>query len=273
MRSRNIKPGFFKNYQLGRLPYEVRLMFEGLWCLADRRGRLKDEPMQIKAEIFPYDHLDEHQTSTMLDLLQTGAFISRYQTKGNRYIQIINFEKHQYPHVREQDSTIPAPGKPGASTSLAPDKPGGNPDVLNPESPILNPDMHQSGATKILEWFETTWKQYPKERRVGKKAAFRSYQRVVKTLEEAREVAAALAQYKLSKTVQDGFIKNASTFFANWEDYRDERRDQPGAISAPIERRPDPASAGLRGLAPASRIVNDLTGHATARNESKAESS
>ncbi len=218
MRSRNIKPGFFKNYQLGRLPYEVRLLFQGLWCVADRRGRLKDEPMQIKAEVFPYDPLDEHQTSTMLDLLQTGAFILRYEAKGNRYIQIINFEKHQYPHVREQDSTIPAPVKHRACTSLAPDKPGGNPDVLNPESGILNPESLNTAGSTLAGIFESIWKEYPK--RLGKKLAFVHFKASVKTEVDVSAIRSALANYKKQIEGKDRqYIQHGSTWFNNWRDY------------------------------------------------------
>ena len=47
-RARNIKPGFFKNEFLAEMPCEVRLLFIGLWTLADREGRLEDRPKRIK---------------------------------------------------------------------------------------------------------------------------------------------------------------------------------------------------------------------------------
>ena len=52
-RARNIKPGFFRNSDLVELPMDARLLFIGLWTLADRMGRLEDRPKQIKMEIFP----------------------------------------------------------------------------------------------------------------------------------------------------------------------------------------------------------------------------
>ena len=58
MRARNLKPGFFKNEDLAELPFEGRLLFAGLWCLADREGRLEDRPKRIKAEIFAFDSVD-----------------------------------------------------------------------------------------------------------------------------------------------------------------------------------------------------------------------
>ncbi len=53
-RARNIKPGLFKNEILGVAEPIYTLLFEGLWLLADREGRLEDRPLRIKAEIFPY---------------------------------------------------------------------------------------------------------------------------------------------------------------------------------------------------------------------------
>ena len=57
-RARNIKPGFFRNADLAELPIEARLLFIGLWTIADREGRMEDRPKQIKMELFPADSLD-----------------------------------------------------------------------------------------------------------------------------------------------------------------------------------------------------------------------
>lgn len=112
-RARNLKPAFFKNEQLAELPFEYRLLFEGLWCLADRCGRLEDRPKRIKAEVFPYDDVD---TDKGLSELQRVGMILRYSVNETAYIQILTFEKHQNPHCKEADSTIPAPCLHSAST-------------------------------------------------------------------------------------------------------------------------------------------------------------
>ena len=106
MRARNIKPGFFKNDTLAELDFAGRLLFIGLWGLADRAGRLEDRPKKIKAEIFPYDDVD---VDSFLGELAKCSFIIRYEAGGNHYIQIVNFDKHQNPHPRETPSNIPAP--------------------------------------------------------------------------------------------------------------------------------------------------------------------
>ena len=108
-RARLLKPGFFKNETLASLPFGARLGFAGLWTLADRAGRLEDRALRIKAEIFPYDDLD---MEGLLSELSRCGFILRYRCEDKGYIQILNFLKHQTPHIKEPASLIPAPGKP-----------------------------------------------------------------------------------------------------------------------------------------------------------------
>lgn len=134
-RSRNIKPGFFKNEVLGVADPLYSLLFEGLWVLADRAGRLEDRPIRIKGEIFPYrDGLD---MDSMLNWLESNEFIRRYTVAGKRFILVVEFVKHQNPHKNEAESEIPAPEEIGTKpekigTTLA--------DPLSSDSLILIPD-------------------------------------------------------------------------------------------------------------------------------------
>jgi hypothetical protein len=105
-RSRNIKPGFFRNAELVELPVETRLLFIGLWTLADREGRLEDRPRQIKMELFPADQFD---VGAMLDQLQSSGFLLRYEVDGKSFIEVSNFIKHQDPHYKEKASEYPPP--------------------------------------------------------------------------------------------------------------------------------------------------------------------
>jgi len=123
-RARNIKPGFFKNEDLAECQPLARLLFAGLWCLADRAGRLEDRPKRIRAEILPYD---DGSVDDMLNELHQAGFILRYQAAGQRYIQVLNFGKHQNPHHREQESMIPAPDGYAPCPEQAQDKPQASP--------------------------------------------------------------------------------------------------------------------------------------------------
>ena len=105
-RARNIKPGFFTNEDLVEIDPLGRLLFIGLWTLADREGRLDDRPKKIKMEVFPCDNCDVDE---LLEQLAEKGFILRYQVGSGKYIQIVNFSKHQNPHKNEKPSEIPAP--------------------------------------------------------------------------------------------------------------------------------------------------------------------
>jgi DnaD/phage-associated family protein len=143
MRARNIKPGFFKNDTLAELDFAGRLLFIGLWGIADREGRLGDRPKKIKAEIFPYDDVD---VDSFLGELARLGFILRYAASEAHYIQIVNFDKHQNPHPREAASLIPEPT--GACPGSAQDMPS------RAESPSLTTDSPSQGlltTTTIAE--------------------------------------------------------------------------------------------------------------------------
>jgi hypothetical protein len=112
-RSRNIKPGFFTNDRLAECEPLARILFAGLWCIADREGRLEDRPKRIKAELLPYDATDAED---LLRQLVEQGFLFRYKSDGHRYIQVLNFDKHQNPHIKESPSAIPAPDEHGTST-------------------------------------------------------------------------------------------------------------------------------------------------------------
>ncbi|MCX5975860.1 MAG: hypothetical protein NTV33_03285, partial [Coprothermobacterota bacterium] len=147
MRARNLKPGFFQNEYLADLPMAARLLFQGLWCSADRNGRLEYRPKKIKAEVLPYDDVD---VALLVKDLETSPdrFIYRYIVAGREYIQISNFSSHQDPHPREK-ALWPAPEMPDSASNQQPSdnlpetcqirflSSSLNPSSLNPSS--LNP--------------------------------------------------------------------------------------------------------------------------------------
>lgn len=104
MRSRNIKPGFFHNEELVECSFPARLLFVGLWCLADRAGYLEDRPKKIKIQVFPADNVDSEE---LLGELSGANLIKRYIAADRKYIWIPGFRSHQNPHRREKPSTIP----------------------------------------------------------------------------------------------------------------------------------------------------------------------
>ena len=113
-RMRFIKPGFFRNEDLGELSMAHRLAFAGLWTEADKAGRLEDRPKRIKADLFPYDDVD---MDTLLDGLADRGFIRRYVVDGVAVIQVLAWERHQRPRDDEPESKLPP--EPDASDEVA----------------------------------------------------------------------------------------------------------------------------------------------------------
>ena len=103
-RIRTIKPQFFTDDVLSDLSPLARLLFVGLWTLADREGRLEDRPKRIKVELLPYDNVDVDE---LLNILADHKFITRYTANFHRYIEIRTFAKHQNLNPRESASVIP----------------------------------------------------------------------------------------------------------------------------------------------------------------------
>lgn len=164
-RARNIKHEFFKNEELAEVSFPARLLFIGLWTLADCKGRMQCRPKRIKAEIFPYDDVDVVKELSDLD---KSGFITIYLVKNIQYIEIVNFEKHQNPHKNERakgsDCPDPingsqVPDLKGVQTN--PDKSGQVPNengtdpadslLLNPDSLLLNPDTSPSKDGRVAD--------------------------------------------------------------------------------------------------------------------------
>lgn len=157
-RARNLKPSMFKNEILGVADPLYTILFEGLWCHADREGRLEDRPMRLKAEIFPYRNVE---MDVMLIWLDDNKFIKRYEVNGEKYIQIINFKKHQNPHKKEVASTIPEPVQNSTSPGISGT---GRADSLNPLTLTPNPldsAKPQSVSAPFINLTLNTGEEFP----------------------------------------------------------------------------------------------------------------
>jgi hypothetical protein len=142
MRSRNIKPGFFKNEILAECLPLARVLYAGLWCYADREGRFEWRPKRIKAEILPYDDCD---IGELLGQLVDRGFVVEYSVNGQRYGCCPQFPKHQSPHVKEKESCLPAPEQSDTGTVQASEKHHINPS----DSGLLIPDTNISSSNPI----------------------------------------------------------------------------------------------------------------------------
>ena len=225
-RARNIKPALFKNEILGVADPLLTLLFEGLWLLADREGRLEDRVLRIKAELFPYrDGLD---VNPMLDWLAANGFVTRYTAGKSQYIQIENFVKHQNPHKNEPPSEIPSVSDGCIATELigtTPDKIGTAPaDSLSLDSGFLIPDSLNPptpSASVSGDLFPKFWKLYPNKK--GRAAAEKAWKKLKVTDDLFALIAQGLAKQCASQEwIKDGgrFIPHPATWLngKRWED-------------------------------------------------------
>jgi uncharacterized phage protein (TIGR02220 family) len=147
-RARNIKPGFFLNDLLVEQPLSNRLLFVGLWTIADKAGRLEDRPKKIKMCVFPADDID---IESGLSALHKAGFIVRYSVGDIAYIQVVNWDKHQSPHHTEKDSVIPPfVNNGGITVKERKDFRGNPPDSLIPDS-LIQEEETLSGKPDVFE--------------------------------------------------------------------------------------------------------------------------
>lgn len=223
-RLRTLKPGFFVDEDLAECSPLARLLFAGLWTIADRDGRLEDRPKRIKVQTLPYDECD---VDTLLWELAGHGFIIRYEVSGDRFIAVPTWHKHQSPHVNEAASTIPAPEEHGASTVQAPKQ--HSPSCLGSclGSGILEQDngvqeehlpstATEDVAVVCAEDFEQWWTTFGK---LGSKADARELYRWWRAHGADREqLLAAAVAYRAHCSATDCKMQHARTFLAKKPD-------------------------------------------------------
>lgn len=106
-RDRIIRAAFFTNDQVAALSMVARLLYIGLWTIADREGRLQNRPARIQVHLMPFD--DGVDIKQELQALADGGFIHLYEVDGKKLIQIANWKKHvkKSIHWNETDSELP----------------------------------------------------------------------------------------------------------------------------------------------------------------------
>ena len=95
-RIRTIKPEFWTDEKVGKLKRDERLLFIGLWNIADDQGVVKSNPAYIKGQLFSYD--EELRISTVKEWLASLAearMLVPFAYNGESYYIIRTFEEHQ----------------------------------------------------------------------------------------------------------------------------------------------------------------------------------
>lgn len=94
-RIRTIKPQFWDDAKIGRIPRDARLLYIGLWTFADDLGVVIADPVWLKSKIFPYDRIQVQQLEAWLGLLEKTGFISLLSVKSESFYYLPTFSRHQ----------------------------------------------------------------------------------------------------------------------------------------------------------------------------------
>ena len=93
-RIRTIKPEFWTDEVVVKLPFEARLLFIGLWNFCDDYGCIKDEPGRIQLQVFPGDASID--VCALIDLLVASELVERLSGPSDaRFLVMRSWEKHQ----------------------------------------------------------------------------------------------------------------------------------------------------------------------------------
>jgi hypothetical protein len=221
-RSRNIKPGFFKNDKLAECGPVCMIVFAGLWCIADYRGNLEYRPKRIKIDTIPYfdciEYGIEGGIEECIEILARYGFVKLYTVNDTQYLHINGFKEHQNPHKNERDAGTSIPGieKDGIDTDEercadASDR---------ADSLVLIPDSLNPGKRVSIP-FEDFWELYPRRTNKAKaQAAWKKLKPSDETFEAIRrniETRLRVGDWTLERK---NFIPHASTYLNNarWED-------------------------------------------------------
>lgn len=224
-RARNIKPAFFDNDALGELEPLARLLFIGMWTIADYKGDFEWREKRVKAKILPYDDCDIKKLAINLD---KSGFIRFYSDGENIYCNVVNFSSHQNPHKneREKGSDIPEYSEKMRQLvdlkgiTINPDKSrlkqecshSDRADSLN-----LIPDTLKPITDETYVSFEDFWMNWPKK--TDKKNAEKVWKKLKVTDELYQSIVNHCTRAYLKTDKQ--YIPNPSTYL-NQERWNDE---------------------------------------------------
>lgn len=93
MRIRTIKPEFWTDPLMVKLPRFTRLMYIALWSAADDHGCLVDEPERLALELMPREPLED--VLLAIDELVAVGRLVRRECEHRTFLVIVNWQKHQ----------------------------------------------------------------------------------------------------------------------------------------------------------------------------------
>jgi len=130
VRIRSIKPEFWASENMAALSRDERLVFIGLWSLADDEGRFRANPRYIAGQLLPYDEDGLVVVSRALARLREQAAVTLYEVDGSSYGLVTGWGRHQKID-RPSKSRLPDP-PPSVTTGVSVDSTKAREDSSSP---------------------------------------------------------------------------------------------------------------------------------------------
>lgn len=223
-RIRTIKPKFWDDSKIGKLSRDARLLYIGLWTFSDDIGVVLGDSVWLKSKVFPYDQIQIQQFEKWIMELVRNGFICLLSYKGERFIYLPNFTRHQVinrPNVAELN--IP-------KDLIDSNKEKITEQSLNNHGEIIELSLPIKGKGIGKESKETSSDEEAKKARLSleaKEKELRDLESSLKAKEEelAKREAALNAKPAKAPPKLD-FVEEAfKEVFQTWLDYKKERKE------------------------------------------------
>lgn len=207
-RIRTIKPQFWRSPDIMALDYFQRLLFIGLFNLADDYGRGVYNPASIAADLFITEFsLNPHgvltEVSNAFAEYSKRSMVAVYEVENRQYFQIVNWNDHQKVNRKTDSSIPPLTCKDKEVTRLTESSlnphggltPGirkgnkeGNKERNISSSPSSDSSAQRPDArpSEYPSEFEDWWKAYPRRKNCSKKDAAKQWCEAAKTIPPER---------------------------------------------------------------------------------------
>ena len=113
-RQRMINPNIWQSEDFSKLSTLAKLVFIGMFSLADDEGKGRAKPVYLKSVIFPYDDgMRLTDIEKALSEIGSNMSVTFYASNGNQYYRMDNWKKWQKVE-KPSESIIPDPDNHGA---------------------------------------------------------------------------------------------------------------------------------------------------------------
>ena len=197
---------------------------------ADDFGRYYAEPEILKGQIYTIRKISLKEIRRRLDELWKIGLIKIYPINDERYLEIIDFEKHQiFKSDRPKKGEHPEPKGYLKYEPESKMEPLGNQmdtnGSLRKEGTISNFNSKKAEIKAFDSLFEDFWKNYPREGKVEKKTAYKKFMAIANAgkLDELKEGFRCYMDYLRHRELNEGFkqrAKDAKTFLNHYDEFK-----------------------------------------------------